>query len=71
MNKKQLICMWCGIVVFVFVGLITAAAGSDRWTYLWRYYAPLLIVYWPSVAIVTGGLIYTLRDKQGKKDKDG
>jgi hypothetical protein len=63
--------MWCGIAVFVFAGLITTAASSGTYFDFWEHYASLLIVYWPSVAIVTGGLIYTLRDKQGKNDKDG
>jgi hypothetical protein len=72
MNKKQLFCMWCGIAVFVFVGLITVASSS-RYPFLdtpfqWKDYAPLLIVYWPSVAVVTGGLIWTLRDKKRPED---
>jgi hypothetical protein len=58
--------MWCGIAVFVFVGLGTANSNT-RWD--WYNYLPLLIVYWPVITIVTGGLIYTFRDKKDKTDK--
>jgi len=63
MNKKQLVCMWCGIAVFVFVGLITVESSSWH-SFEWKDYAPLLIIYWPSVAVVTGGLIWTFKDKK-------
>lgn len=63
MNKKQLISMWCGIVAIVIVGLynllVPYSLDYNRFC-LWVFI----------VALVTGGLIYTLRDKQSKKDKD-
>jgi len=76
MNKKQLICMWCGVGLIVLVGFesfmylsergfgrpggISALAAECCRFGLWVFI----------VALVTGGLIYTLKDKQGKKDKD-
>jgi bacteriorhodopsin len=64
MNKKQLVCMWTGIIVFVLIGLNT------RTLFRWYYYmndCAQLITCLAGTVIVTGGLIYTLRDKQGKK----
>ena len=62
MNKKQLISIWCGIVGIVIVGLynllVSYSVDYNRFC-LWVFI----------VALVTGGLIYTFRDKQDKKDK--
>ncbi len=69
MNKKQIVCLWLGIIVFVLVGLY---ASSDT-IYLWSHGAlmlPPFTVLWVCIIIVTIGLIYTFRDKQDKKDKD-
>jgi hypothetical protein len=66
MNKKQLVCMWAGIVVFVLIGLNTRTLFG--FSTIVVDYGPL-IVRLAGTVIVTGGLIYTLRDKQGKKDK--
>jgi|GEM_PF-2530395 len=59
MNKKQLFCLWFGIVIFVFIGLI----NSEHYDF--EYFLPLLIVYWPIVVVITVGLIYTFRNKKG------
>ncbi|MBW7988398.1 MAG: hypothetical protein FVQ84_00015 [Planctomycetes bacterium] len=76
MNKKQIICLWLGIAVFVFAGLVTLYEPI----YLWKGFGrepgggdlmlPRFIVLWVCIIVVTIGLIYTFRDKQDKKDKD-
>lgn len=57
MNRNQLISMWCGIAAIVFIGLPTI---GDRV----RYSAFFLWVF--LVALITGGLIYTLKDQKAK-----
>jgi hypothetical protein len=59
MNKKQFITMWCGIAAIVLAGLtvieyygLVCFYGFSVWVFI--------------VALVTGGLIYTLRDKGGR-----
>ena len=72
MNKKQIVCLWLGIAVFVLVGL----GASSHTVYLWKGFEggdlmlPRFIVLWVCIIVVTIGLIYTFRDKQDKKDKD-
>jgi hypothetical protein len=61
MNRKQIICMWLGIATFVFFGVI---AGSEEGAGL-----PGVIIFWICVIVVTGGLIYTFRDKNDKTNK--
>ncbi len=61
MNKKQLVCMWAGIIVFV---LIIGLDPPGSFEYALRHIERLA-----STVIVTSGLICTFRDKQGKKDK--
>jgi hypothetical protein len=63
MNKKQFITMWCGIAAIVLAGLtvieyygLVCFYGFSVWVFI--------------VALVTGGLIYTLRDKGGRKLKN-
>jgi len=69
MNKKQLVVMWVGIAVFIFLGVTTETK--------FRYQRGIsgsamdysqLVVRLFSTVLVTGGLIYTLK---GKKPKDG
>jgi len=72
MNKKQLICMWVGIAVFVCLGYFSIARTdiqilSDNLSNRPRDYGPL-IVRLSSTVLVTTGLIYTLRDKKQKDD---
>ncbi len=57
MNKKQLICMWCGILSIVFFGFFTILepyrpdyANFCVWVFL--------------VTLITGGLILTFKDKK-------
>ena len=57
MNRNQLISMWCGIAAIVFIGLPTVGGRV-------RYSAFFLWVF--LVALVTGGLIYTLKDQKTK-----
>lgn len=59
MNQKQFITMWCGITAVVIAGLaviknygLMCSYGFSVWVF--------------TVALVTGGLIYTLRDNRRK-----
>ena len=59
MNQKQLITMWCGIAAIVLAGLtvienygLVCSYGFLVWVFI--------------VALVTGGLIYTLRGQKAK-----
>ena len=73
MNRKQIICMWLGIAVFVFIGLDAKHYGG---VYLWlsgsraggKLILPNFIVLWICISVVTAGLIYTFRDKKDKTD---
>lgn len=72
MNRKQIICMWLGIAVFVLIGL--AATTNYGGIYLWRggkLILPGFIVLWICISVVTAGLIYTFRDKPRDKEKEG
>jgi hypothetical protein len=60
MNKKQLICMWCGIASIVFFGFMAVDSYRDRDE------AAICICL---VVLVTGGLIYTFKDRRDKKPK--
>lgn len=67
MNRKQLILMWIGIAVFVLVGANTKTRfGFDPIIVDYSKLATRLL----STVIVTAGLIYTLRDEKGRRDKD-
>ena len=65
MNKKQKICMWLGIIaaclsnlVFLFFSIGTTIHFSNfcRWS-IWIF----------GIALITGGLIITLKDKNDSK----
>jgi len=62
MNKKQLICMWCGIVLIVFFTLLfyPNLYRGDLQEWLQRIFL---------IVLVTGGLIYTFKNKHGVKDE--
>lgn len=64
MNKKQLICMWCGIVLIVLAGFdkFWSGAAYHDWSnfIMWTFL----------VSLVTCGLIYTFRDNKTAKTKD-
>ena len=62
MNRKQLITMWCAIAAIVFGGLVCLQrsprdyGGFSLWVFL--------------VVLAEFGLIYTFRNKKGKKAKE-
>ncbi len=62
MNRRQIVSMWCGIAVFVIVGLRVAGDGI----YLWRndsLMLPGFIVVWICVGVVTVGPIKAFEDR--------
>ncbi len=66
MNRIQLISMWCGIAVIVYVGLaIVCSFDFGNMGYFIRFCLLILLV-----VLVTGGMIYTFRGKKDKKPKD-
>ena len=77
MNKTQLIVLWVGIAVIVFVGFNSPLNSRFRGHFRFEgaeliaiqvHYIGRLCMRWTMTAIVTTGLIYTLRD-QKKSDK--
>lgn len=82
MNKKQIICLWIGIIIFALVGL-----NSQRYVGLHHYMSmgegpsggtttgdaivdiSNFLVRWVVILVITSGLIYTFRDKKAKKPK--
>jgi hypothetical protein len=76
MSTKQKIVLWVGILVFVLLGLFETAEIQQRRTRATivgstskATYAPVFI-HLTVVAVVTGGLLVTLKDKKDKKPKD-
>lgn len=74
MNKKQLIVMWVGIIVFILIGVFTPTsfyAHRVRRTSgtSWTNYKPL-IKGLGSTVLIAAGLIYTLNDKNKKDSGD-
>jgi len=68
MNKRQMIVLWAGIAAVVLICLFppTRWSGGD-----WRSSRKMtdtgrLVGYLVAVSVVTGGLIYTLREKEEK-----
>ena len=84
MNNKQSTVLWIGIAVFVLVALTTQTNFSTWHSDHGRGPAPRYptgqyvsdVNYGPlfgrliSVVVVTGGLVYTLKDKKDEKPKD-
>jgi nitrate reductase NapE component len=64
MNQKQLITMWCGIAAIVLAGLTVIENYG-----LVCSYGFLVWVF--TVALVTGGLIYTFRGRKAKNTIQG
>jgi len=65
MNKKQLVVIWVGIAVFIFLGVTTETKFSSGM----REYTidcSQLVVRLVSTVLVTGVLVYTLKDKKPK-----
>ena len=64
MNWKQLICMWCGIAAICGLGWL--ALYVEHFAYM-GYKGFFFRAFF--VALVTAGLIYTLKDKSPKTTK--
>ena len=72
MNRKQMICLWIGIAVMVLMGLFPPYRWGDD-SFLFDMEADAiefakLFIQWFIVALVTGGLIYTFKNKKPKND---
>ena len=67
MNKKQLIVMWSGIIAICISNLffLFFSIGTNR-----VFYDLLILLIWVFViALITGGLIVTFKDKKPKDEK--
>lgn len=81
MNRRQRVCLWIGIVVFVLMGLFPPCyglgPGESAYTFLflpllqvdtyWWIDIHRLCVQWAIVVVVTGGLILTFHDRKVAK----
>jgi amino acid transporter len=64
MNRKQIICLWIGIIIFACVSLMMPLYQYGNLTCMvW------LLVRWVVIGVVTTGLIYTFKNKKDKKPK--
>jgi len=81
MNKKQLIVLWIGIIIFVLVSIDPPQKHYPRPT-LRRTNAPIvevigdggvdgakLLSRWSIIIVLTGGLIYTFKNKKPKDEQ--
>jgi len=76
MNKRQMIVLWAGIAAVVLICLFPPTTLQNGWSgfsreSIWpstskRTDTGRLIGYLAAVFAVTGGLVYTLRDKDDK-----
>jgi len=64
MNKKQLICMWVGIVAIVFFSFLLL---ERLYSLKWFDVVGFMIIFF-LIILVTIGLIITLKDKKQKDD---
>lgn len=77
MNRKQLIIMWIGIAIFIYFGLTTKTHytyGGPRSRYggnnvALTDYGPVAVRLLGTI-LVTAGLMYTLKTKKSKDEKD-
>lgn len=85
MNKRQKIVLWAGIIVFVLIGLeapthMVGGTVHETKRGLFRGHASVvgatrevdlvqLCTYWVMTVVVTGGLIYTLKDSKPKAEQ--
>lgn len=84
MNKKQIKVLWIGIPIFVLIGLFPPLKSRSPKP-ISRTNMPQIItvfdsgskvdgtklfVYWSIIVVLTGGLIYTFKDKKDEKPKD-
>jgi hypothetical protein len=77
--RRERICLWAGIAVFVLMGLFPPCYWSNGHTDYAFLFLPLiedtysridihrLFVQWITVAVVTGGLMLTLHDRKATK----
>jgi hypothetical protein len=65
MNWKQLVCMWFGIAAIVVLGLLVLYVEHFAYMGYKGFFLRALLV-----ALVTGGLIVTFKDKKGMKPRD-
>jgi hypothetical protein len=67
MNKKQMFCLWLGIIFIAYpIGAVIAAGGDVSSKVI------LPLVLWGlAVLFVTAGLIYLFKDKPKNKEKEG
>lgn len=83
MNKKQIKVLWIGIFIFVLIGIFPPLKDWPRPvrdTNIPQIYTIFdsgikvdgtkLFVYWSIIIVLTGGLIYTFKDKKDEKPKD-
>ncbi len=75
MNRKQKIALWIGIIVIILLGLFPPFVEPVGMYGRGRYYKFILFsddnidiiklcVQWAIVAVITGGLIITFKDKK-------
>jgi hypothetical protein len=75
MNRKQKIVLWVGLAAIMVIGF--SSRLNSRFCANWRvedaeriaveiHCIGQLLMYWIMTAILTSGLIYTLRDKKAK-----
>jgi len=85
MNKKQRIVLWIGIVLIGLITLFPPVKYQGRpwkrggeeaveYRFLLDKFSIVLlgnlVAQWALVSIIAGGLIYALREKRGKNDKE-
>ena len=82
MNRKQIVVLCVGIVLFVLIGLFPpglAGTGKGR-NPVPRQWSPLLktdpdtlalSIRWAVIVVITGAIIYSLRDKPEPRRDDG
>lgn len=69
MNKKQLVCMWCGIVLIA-IPLMWSSFFAYIYDHIWD--TILRLLFWSiAILLITGGFIYTFRDRPKDKEKEG
>ena len=67
MNIKQVVGMWCGIAIIVFVTMLNLSGASSGDAALAVHQLGRFLGLVVVVGVVTGGLMATLADKNVKK----
>ena len=72
MSKKQKICLWIGVAAFALMCIFPPAGRIYVKNTLAEtiLYVSILLIRWVVVIVVTGSLIYILRDKKPKTSKN-